>query len=74
MQLSFKKNIKNLRKEALKQDNKENQVIEQMGNRLYQPEEEKFDEGIGKREWRGKGEDLGLNIGSNRGYHFPARC
>jgi hypothetical protein len=48
MCLSFKKNRKTLRKESVKQDNKENQVIEQMGNRLYQPEEEKFDEGIGK--------------------------
>jgi hypothetical protein len=29
-------------KESFKQSNKENQVIEQMGNRLYQPEEEKL--------------------------------
>jgi hypothetical protein len=28
--------------------NKENQVIEHMRNQLYQPEEENFDEGIGK--------------------------
>jgi len=48
MQLSFKKNRKTMCKELVKQDNKENQFIEHMGNRLYQPEEEKFDEGIGK--------------------------
>jgi hypothetical protein len=35
-------------KESFKQSNKENPVIEQMGNQLYQPKEEKFDEGIGK--------------------------
>jgi hypothetical protein len=46
--LSFKKNKKTLCKESVKQANKENQVIEQMRNRLYQPEEEKFDEGIRK--------------------------
>ena len=67
MCLSFKKNRKTLRDELVKKDNKENQVIEYMGNWLYQPEEEKFDEGIGKWERRGKGEDIGLNIGSNRG-------
>ena len=39
---------KTLRKESIKQANKENQVIEQMGNQLYQPEQENFDKGIGK--------------------------
>jgi hypothetical protein len=48
MCLSFKKNRKTMHKESIKQANKENQVIEQMGNRLYQPEEETIDEGIGK--------------------------
>jgi hypothetical protein len=32
MQLSFKENINNWCKESFKQSNKENQVIEQMGN------------------------------------------
>jgi hypothetical protein len=36
MCLPFKKNIKTLCKELVKQDNKENQVIEQMGNWLDQ--------------------------------------
>jgi hypothetical protein len=35
-------------KESVKQENKENQVIEQMGNQIYQLEEEKFDKGIWK--------------------------
>jgi hypothetical protein len=48
MILSFKKNRKTMCKESLKQANKEKQVVEQMGNRLYQREEEKIDKGIGK--------------------------
>ena len=65
MCLSFKKDRKNVCKESVKQDNKKNQVTEQMGNRLDQLEEENFDEGIGKWERRGRGADLGYNIGSN---------
>jgi hypothetical protein len=42
MCLSFKKNRKKLCKEWVKKDTKENQVIEQKENQLYQPEEEKF--------------------------------
>jgi hypothetical protein len=42
MSLSFKKNKKKLWKESVKKDTKDNQVIEQKGNRIYQPEEEKF--------------------------------
>jgi hypothetical protein len=57
----LQENRKTLCKESVKQDTKENQVIEQKGNRLYQPEEEKL---IGryaeKRETR-QGADLGLN-------------
>jgi hypothetical protein len=33
--LSFNKNKKTLRKVSVKQANKENQVIEQMGNQIY---------------------------------------
>jgi hypothetical protein len=50
-----------MRKESVKQDNKENQVIEQIENWLYQPEEEKFDEGIGNWERRGMAANLGYN-------------
>jgi hypothetical protein len=42
-----RKREKNMHKESVKQENKENQVIGQMGNRIYQPEEEKFDEAWG---------------------------
>jgi len=59
--LSFKKDKKTLCKESVKQNNKEKQVIEQKGNWLYQPEEENFDEGIGKRERRGRGAEIGYS-------------
>jgi hypothetical protein len=42
MSLSFKKDRKILCKEFIKQDNKEKQIIEEKGNRLYQLEEEKL--------------------------------
>jgi hypothetical protein len=47
MCLSLKKNRETLCKESVKQANKENQVIEHMGNQLYQPEEKQFDKVIG---------------------------
>jgi len=59
--LSFNKNIKTLRKELVKQANEENKVIEHMGKLLYQPKKDKFDEGIGKREGRGRGANLCYN-------------
>ena len=65
MCLSFKINRKTLCKESVKKDTKENQVIEQKGNRIYQPEEEKIDEGIGKWKRRSKGADLGYNNANN---------